>query len=163
MLKRAALFLALAGVVTSAAAKESLGVFSGWGAFRDPSVPRCYAIAEAQPSARDREFQPYADIATWPARRIERQVHFRLSRPMRPSGRITLRVGRKSFRLIGGKSDAWGANPEMDAAIVDAMRRADEMTIYATDTNGRRFSDSYALQGAATAIDAAALACSPRR
>jgi hypothetical protein len=33
-----------------ATARDSLGIWNDWGAFRDAAVPRCYAIAMAQPS-----------------------------------------------------------------------------------------------------------------
>ena len=42
---RKTLPLALAFLAAPLAAKDSLGVFTDWGAFRDASVPRCYAIA----------------------------------------------------------------------------------------------------------------------
>ena len=45
MLRLGALVLLALAVPLSA--KDSLGVFSDWGAFRDPAVPRCYAIAMA--------------------------------------------------------------------------------------------------------------------
>jgi hypothetical protein len=50
----------------------------------------------------------------------------------------------------------------MDAAIVAAMRTAPKMTIRGTDTRGRRFANTYSLEGAATAMDAATLACARR-
>ena len=50
----------------------------------------------------------------------------------------------------------------MDAAIIAAMRSATRMTIRATDTRGRRFANTYSLAGAATAMDAATLACAQR-
>ena len=62
----------------------------------------------------------------------------------------------------GGGGDAWAVDRTMDAAIVAAMRSASRMTVRATGTNGRRFSDSYSLSGAATAMDAATLSCSRR-
>ena len=40
-------FAMLALLASPLAAKDSLGVFGQWGAFRDPQVPRCYAIAAA--------------------------------------------------------------------------------------------------------------------
>ena len=48
------------------AAKDSLGVFSDWGAFRDPSLPRCYAIAMPEDSRARRDFEPFATIGTCP-------------------------------------------------------------------------------------------------
>ena len=144
------------------AAKDSLGVFSDWGAFRDPAVPRCYAIAVPAPSRLQRDFEPFATIGTWPRQNLRGQVHFRLSRQLAPRSAITLSIGGKSFRLTGGGGDAWAEDRTMDAAILAAMRSATRMTIRATDTRGRRFSNTYSLAGAATAMDAATLACSRR-
>lgn len=151
--------LALIALATPLAAKDSLGVFSDWGAFRDPQTPRCYAIAQPAPSRASRDFEPFATIATWPRRNLRGQVHFRLSRQIAPGASISLSVGGKSFRLTGGGSDAWGADRTMDAAIVAAMRSAGKMTVRATDTRGQRFANTYSLAGAATAMDAATLAC----
>lgn len=47
----------------------------------------------------------------------------------------------------------------MDAAIVAAMRSARSMNVSARDARGRRFADSYALDGGATAMDAATIGC----
>jgi len=47
----------------------------------------------------------------------------------------------------------------MDAAIVAAMRSAGTMSVSATDSAGRRFTDRYSLEGAATALDAATVGC----
>ncbi|MEP2549142.1 MAG: invasion associated locus B family protein, partial [Qipengyuania citrea] len=75
---------------------------------------------------------------------------------------ITVAIGGKRFELTGGGGDAWARDRTMDAAIVAAMRSADRMVIRATDTRGRRFSNTYSLAGAATAMDAATLACARR-
>lgn len=148
---------------TPAQARDSLGVFSGWGAFRDPATPRCYAIAMAEPSTLQREFQPYADIGTWPRQGTRGQVHFRLSRRMAPGSAIGLSLGGQRFALAGGGSDAWAADKRMDAAIVAAMRSAREMTVSARDAAGRGFSNTWRLTGAATAMDAATIGCARLR
>jgi hypothetical protein len=164
MATRAPLFLAITGAAaaigaTPVLAKDHLGIYSDWAAFRDASVPRCYAIAKAAPSSRQRDFDPFATIGTWPDRNIRGQVHFRVSRNLRSGKPITLTLGKKSFTLVGGGGDAWAKNKSMDAQIVAAMRSAREMVVKATDSKGRRFSNTYALKGAATAMDAATLGC----
>src|SRR5690606_38881263 len=88
-------------------ARESLGLYSDWGAFRDPMVPRCYAIAKPLPSRAQRDYAPFAAVGTWPKRGIRNQIHFRLSRQMAQTPRISLRIGGQSFRLTGGGGDAW--------------------------------------------------------
>jgi hypothetical protein len=141
------------------AAKDSLGVFGAWGAFRDPSVPRCYAIAKPAANARAGTYAPFVSIGTWPRLKVRGQLHVRLSRKVSPAGTIALRVGDKSFELIGGGGDAWTADKRMDAAVVAAMRSAERLSVTARDTTGRSFTDSYILDGAATAMDAATVGC----
>jgi hypothetical protein len=157
--------LALAGLALAlaapAVARDSLGVFGQWGAFRDPSVPRCYAIAKPSETSRGGTYAPFASIGTWPKRKepVRSQLHIRLSRKISPAGTIALRVGDRSFELTGGGGDAWAQDKRMDAAVVAAMRSAGRMTVTARDTGGKIFSDSYSLDGAATAMDAATVGC----
>ena len=147
-----------------ASARDSLGVYSGWGAFRDSGAdPRCYAIAMAERSRQQREFQPYADVAIWPRRGVRGQVHFRLSRRLAANARIILDLGDQRIELTGGGNDAWAQDRRMDAAIVAAMRSAAYMTVNSKSSEGRGFSDSYKLTGAATAMDAAAIGCAQIR
>ncbi len=137
-------------------ARDSLGVFGQWGAFRDAEVPRCYAIAAAQGEGSS----AFATVATWPERQVRRQVHFRLSRALQGSGNVVVRMGDQEFALAGDANDAWASGADMDARIVNAMRGASRMSVSATDAQGRRFTDRYSLEGAATAMDAASVGCS---
>jgi hypothetical protein len=155
LLGSVAIALAAAPVV----AKDSLGVFESWGAFRDPTVPRCYAVAMPRASHAAREYQPFASIGTWPRRAVRGQVHFRLSRKLAPNALIGLSLAGKRYPLSGGGGDAWAHDKAMDAAIVAAMRSARSMTVSSRDARGRRFSDTYALAGSATAMDAATIGC----
>ena len=147
-------------VSPAAVARDALGMFGTWGAFRDPAVPRCYAIAMAEPSTLQRDYQPYAAIGSWPRRAVRGQVHLRLSRKLSPASTIVLTIGSQRFELVGGGGDAWAADQRMDAAIVAAMRSAGTMTVSARDAAGRGFSNTWPLAGAATAMDAALIGCS---
>lgn len=149
----------LVASTTPVLARDALGTFGVWGVFRDPGTPRCYAIAMAAPSARQREFQPYADVAWWPRAGVRGQVHFRLSRKVRPNAPIMLFIGNQRIALSGGGGDAWAPDKRGDAAIMAAMRSAGEMTVSARDANGQGFTNTWSLDGAATAMDAAAVAC----
>ena len=158
---------ALALVAAHALARDSLGMFETWGAFRDaPSQtaePRCYAVAKAMPSTMQRDYQPYADVAIWPRRGVRGQIHFRLSRRLKPGGKIVLSIGDRRFELTGGGGDAWAVDRRMDAGVVAGMRSAQNMTVSARDAVGRGFSNTYPLAGAATAMDAAAIGCAAVR
>jgi hypothetical protein len=144
---RRVLFLALLVVTAPALARDALGIFGTWAAFRDPATPRCYAIAMAAPSTMQRDFQ----------------LHFRLSRKVQPGAPISLSIGGQRLGLTGGGGDAWAADKRGDAAIIAAMRSAGQMIVSARDADGRGFSNTYPLDGVATALDAAALGCAQLR
>lgn len=147
-------------ILSQAQARDSLGVFGGWGAFRDPSTPRCYAIAEpSRSSAGKASWRAFASVGTWPRQRTRGQLHIRLSRETAAGAKVYLSIGERRFALISGKADAWAQDARMDAAIVAAMRSTETMSVESTGTKGNRFSDLYELKGAATAMDAAALGC----
>lgn len=150
---------ALAAMPFPAAARDSLGLYATWGAFRDPVAPRCYAIAMAEPSTLQRDYQPFAAIGTWPRRGVRNQLHVRLSRRLAPGARIVLTIGDARFALAGGGGDAWAANPRDNAAIVAAMRSAPSMRVNARDARGRGFANLWPLAGAASAMDAAMIGC----
>jgi hypothetical protein len=139
--------------------RDTLGVFGSWGAFRDPSPLRCFAIA--RPVERGRS-QPFASIATWPGQDARNQLHIRLSRARAANARVTLAIGERRFELRAGDTDAWAPDPRTDAAVVAAVRDGRSMSVETVSANGAAFADTYALKGAATAIDAAALGCAGR-
>jgi hypothetical protein len=143
-------------------AKDHLGIYSDWAAFRDKDAGRCYAIAKPAPSSANRDFKPYATIGTWPSRDIRGQVHFRLSRNLAKDARISLKIGKRTFALAGRSNNAWATSKAIDAQIVSAMRSAKQMVVRTRDDKGRRFSNTYDLTGAATAMDAATLGCADR-
>lgn len=158
-----AVLFALIALPGTSTARESLGLYNTWGAFRDPLIPRCYAIAMAQPSTQRRDYQPFVAIGTWPKRSARDQVHFRLSRKLAQGAPITLRIGRTRIALTGGGGDAWPANDRDNAAIIAAMRSAPSMTVNARDAQSRGFANTWPLAGAASAMDAAALGCAQLR
>ena len=154
----AGILAALAVLATPAIARDSLGVFDSWGAFRDPaqgrSLQRCYAIAE--PTNESGQFR-YASVAFWPGARVRAQVHIRMTRAVAAGTPITLDVGGQRFQLTSNGTGAWASDPRMDATIVAAMRSAPGMTVTGGGSSAR-----WTLRGAATAIGAAALGCARR-
>ncbi|KQN23999.1 hypothetical protein ASF00_17475 [Sphingomonas sp. Leaf34] len=155
-MKRA--ILLLAAVATPAAARDTIGIYQGWGAFRDATPDRCYAIAK--PVMAHGRVGGFASVATWPKRGLRASLHIRLSRERDRSAGVTLSIGERRFTLAAGGFDAWASDSPSDRAIVAAIRSGRSMSVEAVGVGGRPFADVYALPGAATAIDAAALACS---
>lgn len=158
MTKTALPLLAILAFTAPASARDSLGVYSNWAAFRDDSPSRCYAIAKPRSGSAG----PFASVATWPDKGLRGQVYFRLSRETGEDAGATLTIGDEKFELVTQGRNAWAANNSADAGIIAAMRSASRMTVAARGSNGARFSDRYSLTGAATAMDASVVGCASR-
>ena len=138
------------------AARDSLGVFDSWAAFKDPRPLRCYAIAKAQGSP---PAPAYATISHWPDRSVRGAVHIVLSREPAAGAPVRLAVGERRFDLLARGRNAWPADARQDAAIVAALRSASRMSVSAKAAGGGAFTDRYGLAGVATAMDAATVGC----
>ncbi len=148
-------FSYLVFAVAVAAQPQSLGVFGSWGAFR--TGQGCHAVAS--PSEASGSGQAFAAVGHWPERAIRGQLHVRLDRAKRDGSAVLLRIDGRSFQLRGGGRDAWAPNKEADAEILAAMRTGIDMIVQTRAVDGDRLRYHYRLRGAATAIDAAAIAC----
>jgi hypothetical protein len=160
--RRSAAAFVLAGLAAAAQARDALGIFDGWGAFRDSDPARCFAIAEPIDGGGGK-WRPFASIAHWPDKGVRGQLHIRLSRERRAKADVILIIDERRWRLVGGKTDAWGPSPQHDAFILAKMRSGRAMSISSVAATGGGFADTYRLKGAATAIDAAALGCAKAR
>lgn len=155
----ALLTIALPAAVLAAAPRTALGIFDGWGAFRDPATPRCYAISSPAATIGTPQVNAFASVGYWPRQQIRGQFYTRLSKQRRPGSELRLTIGARRFMLTGNRAHGWASDPRMDAAIIAAMRASPSMSIESVSTSGTAIADTYRLRGAATAIDAAALGC----
>lgn len=158
-MRRGVILAILVYAAPAQAQLRPLGVFGQWASFEKDKPRNCYAIAAPFRAPRAGNWKPFAAVGYWPERKLRGQVHFRLSREKRQGSAVLLRIADRTFQLLAGKTDAWGPDRTADAMIVAAMRSGLEMTIETRAANGALIRDSYRLRGAATAIDAAAIAC----
>jgi hypothetical protein len=94
---------------------------------------------------------------------VRGQFYIRFPEPKRQGSAVLLRIDDRTFQLIGGGQDAWAPDARADAEIVAAMRSGLEMRVETRNARGAPMRGGFALRGAATALDAAAIACAPRR
>ncbi|MEA3043504.1 MAG: hypothetical protein QOH47_1342 [Sphingomonadales bacterium] len=155
------LFLLAAATAAPAAAQpQALGIFGGWGAFEGGD--RCYAITQPDEAPPAEGWPAFASVGHWRARAGGGQLHVRLSREKRQGSAVLLRIDGRSFQLIGGGRDAWASDPRADQEIQAAMRTGIDMIVETRSSQGLAVRDHYRLRGAATAMDAAAIACARR-
>jgi hypothetical protein len=137
-------------------AKNRLGIYQSWAAFRDPETPRCYAISAPEETVGTSTQKAYLSIGFWPKRGVTHQIYVRLSRENSSNSAITLSAGGRRFRL---SNKGWAADRRMDLAIIAAIRSSSSLSVESIGRDGRSIVDAYALRGAPSAIDAAALGC----
>jgi hypothetical protein len=157
--KTAAWLLCLLMMSAPLSAKERLGVYQGWAAFRDPATPRCYAIAAPEENVRVASVPASLSIGFWPKRHAHYQIQARLSQARARNSAVTLSADGRRFRLKAVGNTAWGMDRRMDRAIVAAIRTARSLRIEAIGADGKPIVDVYSLRGTPSAIDAAALGC----
>ncbi|MEO7410826.1 MAG: hypothetical protein ABIU10_05840 [Sphingomicrobium sp.] len=119
----------------------------------------CEAKARSVLAPRKGEPQPYVALTFDRRRGRNGELSVALRRPSRAGSTVVLTIGEQPFLLSARGASAWSRGPAQEAAIIAAMRSAGGMRVEARDTAGRRTIDRYVLNGAPTAIDAAAAAC----
>jgi hypothetical protein len=155
---RSFLVIALTGLAGSAAARGTI-VYAGgaWAAIDRGGV--CEAISRSQKVVPRDKVQPIAGISFTADRRRWGEFHARLSRMPRGDASVMLQVSGQPFLLTTRGGWAWSRGPAQAQAIIEALRNGTAMSIAGRDMAGVRFSDPYLLDGAPTAIDAAAARC----
>jgi hypothetical protein len=147
-------------VALAAAAGARAGVIYAGGAWA--AIDRgssCEALSRSARIAAKGKVQAVAGFTFSPDRRRWGEFHTRLRRMPRPGAAVMLRIESRPFLLVSRGNEAWSDGPLQEQAIIAALRDATAMSVESRDSAGARFVDPYALDGAATAIDAAAAAC----
>ena len=158
-MKPVALLLCFLTISAPLSAKERLGVYQSWAAFRDPATPRCYAIAVPDETLRKPILPAFLSVGFWPKLSTTHQINVRLSQNRSPNSGVTLSAGGRRFRLKAAGATAWANDRRMDLAIVAAMRSSMSLSVETIGVDGKSIVDAYSLRGAPSAIDAAALGC----
>jgi hypothetical protein len=148
----AALVLIIAGPVSAA---QLLFAGGQWVALDRGEA--CEAATRSVRIAQKNKVQARAGFAFDGSR--HGQFFAQLSRLPRAGSTIILTVGKQPFLLVNRGGWAWSRDAQQEAAIVAAVRAASGMRIQARDRAGGRFTDHYLLDGAPTAVDAAAARC----
>jgi hypothetical protein len=146
------------GLAVAAAAHGSV-IYAGgaWAAIDRGGS--CEALSRSVRVAPKGKVQAIAGFTFSADRRRWGEFHARLRRMPRPGAAVMLRIDGRPFLLVSRGNEAWSDGPLQEQAIIAALREATAMNVESRDGAGRRFVDPYVLDGAATAIDAAAAAC----
>lgn len=145
-------------LIAAPAAAQQIAFVGGHWAAIDRGAS-CEAGSRALRVAAKGKVQARAGFAFDSAGPRRGQFFALLSRVPRAGSTVVLTVGDQPFLLVSNGLWAWSSGAEQEQAIIAAARAAGGMTVRSHDRAGGRFTDRYMLDGAATAIDAAAARC----
>jgi Invasion associated locus B (IalB) protein len=148
-----------------AAEPTLIGQFGTWGAYTaTPSGKKvCFALAKPSSSKTNPPNRPrdpaYAFVSTRPAEKVTNEVSVMIGYTLKPGSESTLEVGGASYAMYTQGDGLWIKNAAEEERMVDAMRKAADVTVKGTSAKGTETTDTFSLKGLAQALDRLAQDC----
>jgi hypothetical protein len=155
-------FVTFSATLASAAGARGSVIYAGGAWATIDRGAQCEALSRSQKVAAKDKVQALAGFTFTADHRRWGEFHVRLSRIPRSDASVMLQIGGQPFLLVTRGGWAWSRGPLQAQAIIAALRDGATMSIVSRDERGVRFADPYLLDGAPTAIDAAAARCALR-
>ena len=142
-----------------------IGQFGTWGAYTATPNGRkvCFALAKPSSSKTNPPNRPrdpaYAFISTRPAEKVVNEVSIMIGYTLRPGSESTLEVGGASYAMYTQGDGLWIKNAAEEERMVDAMRKAADVTVKGVSAKGTETTDVFSLKGLSQALDKVAQDC----
>jgi hypothetical protein len=154
-----------AAAVAGGAEPTLIGQFGTWGAYTaTPNGKKvCFALAKPASSKTNPPNRPrdpaYAFISTRPAEKVNNEVSIMIGYQLKPGSESTLEVGGTSYAMYTQGDGLWIKNAAEEERMVEAMRKAADVTVRGVSAKGTESSDTFSLKGLAQALDRLAQDC----
>lgn len=155
----------VAAAATDGAEPALLGQYGTWGAYSAaPNGKRvCFALSKPSSSKTNPPNRPrdpaYAFVSTRPAEKVINEVSVMIGYPLKPGSESTLEVGGASYAMYTQGDGIWIKNAAEEERMVDAMRKAANVTVKGISTKGTETTDIFSLKGLSQALDRIAQDC----
>ena len=142
-----------------------IGQFGTWGAYTaTPNGKKvCFALAKPSSSKTNPPNRPrdpaYAFVSTRPAEKVTNEVSVMIGYTLKPGSESTLEVGGASYAMYTQGDGLWIKNAAEEERMVDAMRKAADVTVKGVSAKGTETTDTFSLKGLAQALDRLAQDC----
>jgi len=142
-----------------------IGQFGTWGAYTaTPNGKKvCFALAKPSSSKTNPPNRPrdpaYAFVSTRPAEKVTNEVSIMIGYTLKPGSESTLEVGGAAYAMYTQGDGLWIKNAAEEERMVDAMRKAGEVTVKGVSAKGTETVDTFSLKGLAQALDKLAQDC----
>jgi hypothetical protein len=154
-----------AAAVAGAAEPTLIGQFGTWGAYTaTPNGKKvCFALAKPSSSKTNPPNRPrdpaYAFVSTRPAEKVTNEVSVMIGYALKPGSESTLEVGGASYAMYTQGDGLWIKNAAEEERMVDAMRKAADVTVKGMSAKGTETTDTFSLKGLSQALDRLAQDC----
>jgi invasion associated locus B (IalB) protein len=154
-----------AAAVAGGAEPTLIGQFGTWGAYT--ALPNgkkvCFALAKPASSKTNPPNRPrdpaYAFVSTRPAEKVVNEVSVMIGYALKPGSESTLEVGGASYAMYTHGDGIWIKNAAEEERMVDAMRKAADVTVKGVSAKGTETTDIFSLKGLSQALDKLAQDC----
>ncbi|MES2193909.1 MAG: invasion associated locus B family protein [Pseudomonadota bacterium] len=142
-----------------------IGQFGTWGAYTaTPNGKKvCFALAKPSSSKTNPPNRPrdpaYAFVSTRPAEKVTNEVSIMIGYALKPGSESSLEVGGASYAMYTQGDGLWIKNAAEEERMVEAMRKAAEVTVKGMSAKGTETTDTFSLKGLAQALDRLAQDC----
>jgi hypothetical protein len=148
-----------AAAVAGNAEPTLIGQFGTWGAYTaTPNGKKvCFALAKPSSSKTNPPNRPrdpaYAFVSTRPAEKVTNEVSVMIGYTLKPGSESTLEVGGGSYAMYTQGDGLWIKNAAEEERMVDAMRKAADVTVKGVSAKGTETTDTFSLKGLSQALD----------
>jgi hypothetical protein len=136
-----------------------VGQFGTWGAYTAaPNGKKvCFALAKPSSSKTNPPNRPrdaaYAFISTRPAEKVVNEISIMIGYTLKPGSESTVQVGAAAYAMYTQGDGLWIKNAAEEERMVEAMRKAPDLTVKGVSAKGTETTDSFSLKGLAQALD----------
>jgi hypothetical protein len=154
-----------AAAVAGSAEPTLIGQFGTWGAYAaTPNGKKvCFALAKPSSSKTNPPNRPrdpaYAFVSTRPAEKVTNEVSVMIGYTLKPGSESTLEVGGASYAMYTQGDGLWIKNAAEEERMVDAMRKAADVTVKGMSAKGTETIDTFSMKGLTQALDKLAQDC----
>ncbi|MBB5045390.1 hypothetical protein HNR60_000119 [Rhodopseudomonas rhenobacensis] len=154
-----------AAASTGSAEPQLIGQFGTWGAYvASPNGRKvCFALAKPSSSKTNPPNRPrdpaYAFISTRPAEKVVNEVSVMIGYTLKPGSESSLEIGGANYAMYSQGDGLWIKNAAEEERMVEAMRRAPDVTVKGVSAKGTSTIDTFSLKGLAQALDKLAQEC----
>jgi hypothetical protein len=142
-----------------------IGQFGTWGAYTaTPNGKKvCFALAKPSSSKTSPPNRPrdpaYAFVSSRPSEKVVNEVSIMIGYTLKPGSESTLEVGGGSYAMYTQGDGLWIKNAAEEERMVEAMRKAADLTVKGVSAKGTETTDTFSLKGLSQALDRLAQDC----